>query len=91
MNTYKVTFETIMVASNPTVAAERVSEGLENGDYQRSVFYVSDVNTDEQSVEIEIGAEAAREEAEALEEGRVEHMVHMEEEYREGYEDRGST
>ena len=25
---------------------------------------------------------------EALEEGRVEHMVHMEEEYREGYEDR---
>ena len=52
-------------------------KALENGDYQRSVFYVSDVNTDEQSVEIEIGAEAGREEAEALEEGRVEHMVHM--------------
>jgi hypothetical protein len=30
----------------------------------------------------------AREDAEVLEEGRVEHMVHMEEEDREGYEDR---
>tara|TARA_B110001469_G_C9284522_1_gene156926 strand:- start:23 stop:208 length:186 start_codon:yes stop_codon:yes gene_type:complete len=54
MNTYKVTFETIMVANNPTLAAERVSEGLENGYYQRSIFYVGDVNTDEQSVEIEV-------------------------------------
>ena len=33
----------------------------------------------------------AREEAEALEEGRVEHMVHMEEEDREGYDNRGSA
>lgn len=30
----------------------------------------------------------AREDAEVLEEGRVEHMVHMEEEDLEGYEDR---
>ena len=30
----------------------------------------------------------AREDADVLEEGRVEHMVHMEEEDREGYEDR---
>ena len=33
----------------------------------------------------------AREDAEVLEEGRVEHMVHMEEEDREGYENRGSA
>ena len=32
--------------------------------------------------------EQRREIADVLEEGRVEHMVHMEEEYREGYEDR---
>ena len=33
----------------------------------------------------------AREDADVLEEGRVEHMVHMEEEDREGYENRGSA
>ena len=35
--------------------------------------------------------EQAQEVADVLEEGRVEHMVHMEEEDREGYENRGSA
>jgi len=52
MNTYRVKFETIMVATNPTMAAELVSEGLEHGDYKRSIFNVTDVNTDVESEEI---------------------------------------
>jgi hypothetical protein len=49
------------------------------------IYYTTDMKAIERKTQ---ELQEAREDADVLEEGRVEHMVHMEEEYREGYEDR---
>ena len=49
------------------------------------IYYTTDMKAIERKTQ---ELQEAREDADVLEEGRVEHMVHMEEEDREGYENR---
>ena len=55
MNRYIITFSTMLTATKPEIAAQKVAEGLLQGDYQRLTLAVMDVATmekTEQTIEV---------------------------------------
>ena len=62
MNQYIITFSTMLTATKPEIAAQKVAEGLLQGDYQRLTLAVMDVATmekTEQVIEVEADKNAS--------------------------------